>query len=346
LDYKTTIINYKMKITIKNFLNVMKKYLVLAALASVALVGCTKNVVIDASEAELIAFAPVQGLSATRANVDGPISGTAYPEAEHFAAQVLVTGKTADESYINLSEIQKVGDNWRVDGERYYWPKDGSTLDFYAYSPYGAEGLTLNTEVKYGWTIADYTPSTEDLMLADPVLKQTKSGNENGVTTTFHHVLSFIKAVTIHTKDDYSPDMTYELVSLTLDTLNTKGSFDGEATWTVSGTKDVDINDGTMEVTKDSKPVKLVNNGTVENGYYFILPQTAVNLKVVYKVTNASKYTETRTAFLKLAEKLEDGQFKINTAYVLDLEISEDEILWAPKVVDWTTETVGTITVQ
>ena len=100
----------------------MKKYIFMAAVASLAIVSCNKDEVKEVNAGREIDFhtAVTRGTETTIQNL-GKIYVTAYTESENnYFTDVLF----AENAGYFTSDV------------KYYWPNDPTTrLDFYAYSP-------------------------------------------------------------------------------------------------------------------------------------------------------------------------------------------------------------------
>jgi len=162
----------------------MKRYLILAAAALVALAACSKVTPAADSQRE-IGFQVAN--YATKANV-------AFTNADfgtfawHHAEDATVT------PFITNEKVAQKGTEWKTVENTYYWPKTGK-LNFISYSPFSADKAPAVTENTIDWKA--YTVGADDLMYADRA--KDKSENENvytnisgatGVPTLFHHALA------------------------------------------------------------------------------------------------------------------------------------------------------------
>ena len=194
----------------------MKKWIIVAALATAILASCTKNEVrVDAPD-QAISFTTAVGANSTKAMIDN----TAYPTDETFGtfAFYLPTGQSwftnndVAELYIPHSEVKYVDDvdnvhRWTTH-TKYYWPTAGS-LTFFSYSPYDINtSVTCSTETN-GIVISNYDVDgnqDHDVMVADVCADQTTNGSNNGLTgvpTVFRHKLAQIVAFQFNTEEDY-----------------------------------------------------------------------------------------------------------------------------------------------
>ena len=105
--------------------------------------------------------------------------------------------------FINNEEYSKDGSGNFASQNIYYWPgvQQNLSLDFYCYSPYNANGLTLPSTASETGRILEYVVPTDvsqqqDLMLADGTGLKGLPGNHNKVLPlTFNHLLSAVRIV-------------------------------------------------------------------------------------------------------------------------------------------------------
>ena len=217
----------------------MKKNLLFAALAVVAMASCTKNelkVPSTGSDA-VISFQPVVA-NATKADYITNSSISTDPTSFSFAVfawypegggemQRTTTGGTLymNNVPVTYKAIDYDGDTgtgtW-APATTYYWPKNGK-LSFDAYAPADAHAETtpvagkgkFASDIKKGLQIANYTVA--ELVNQYDLLYSTRAKNKNtsvgidnasydGVDIAFNHALSAIE-VTAKTAADYGTDV-------------------------------------------------------------------------------------------------------------------------------------------
>lgn len=334
----------------------MKKFLFIAAMASVALVSCVKNEVIPVNEeGQEITFmtAPV-----TKALVDPQKAFTTTNVfwSWAFLSEETYPGDASTQLYIGTSESQGAlisykNNVWKEQEKFHYWPKDNdSRLTFYSYSINDANGKTFNAApTSLTCTYADGIQMTGydieankniDFMVAE-VMADQKANNDGdeiltkGVKTLFHHELSNVN-FTIKTNAAYA-NRTFTLNSITLNDIVKTADFSQNpstsdplaGTWTAKTTDDISV--GTA-VTFTNSEVAL------GDPQYLFVPQVFTNantVTVVYTITStAPASTETVTVEKKLSEIF--GSWEHGKKYTCNITVSLDEILWDPAVVDWT----------
>ena len=193
-------------------------YIFLVAAAVTA--SCTKNV-IDLPSGGSISFAPVAEKS-TKAIIEG----TSYPTTESFVVSAYHEGSDAyfedlEASYNNSIAL------WETSTAE-YWPLAGS-LDFIAYSPSSASGVTIDSD---GVSATDYTIQTSAQMTTDLCYAEATvadcSNHPESVPLVFNHALS---QVVFRVKAaDYYENTTLSMTSLSIGGIYSVGDF-SEGAW-------------------------------------------------------------------------------------------------------------------
>lgn len=229
----------------------MKKNIIIALAACVALAACTKNEVKPVNVDQEITFQAVVDKAATKA---GTFDNSAtYPIDRPFGTFAFFYTKSGRYTkdapkYIDNAKVENTtsatsGEAWTTN-PKYYWPKQGY-LTFMSYSPYNE----LNTKVTCAPTddamaeikITDWDVNANqdvDIMIADRVdnLKANGSnGGYTGVPTVFRHKLAQIVKFSVKTKEDFrnldennlpqAGSKLFFLKKIELQKIVTKGSF-------------------------------------------------------------------------------------------------------------------------
>lgn len=257
-------------------------YIFLVAAAVTA--SCTKNV-IDLPSGGSISFAPVAEKS-TKAIIEG----TSYPTTESFVVSAYHEGSDAyfedlEASYNNSIAL------WETSTAE-YWPLAGS-LDFIAYSPSSASGVTIDSD---GVSASDYTIQTSAQMTTDLCYASATvadcSNHPESVPLVFNHALS---QVVFRVKAaDYYENTTLTMTSLSIGGIYSVGDFsegawenqDTEYSYTLSSTSTALTYSGTTPVAADVC------------SYLFIPQEFGLNaaLRVGYSITqnvSGNNYTLT-----------------------------------------------------
>lgn len=197
----------------------MKKVLLFALAAGVALAACTKNEVKPVDVDQEITFQAVVDKAATKVGTfDNSVK---YPTDRPFGTYAFFytnengyskdAPKYIDNAQVTNPTLGTSGSAWTTN-PKYYWPKQGY-LTFMSYSPYSE----LSTKVSCAATadamaeikIPDWNVDanqTVDIMIADRVDNQTANGSNDGYTgvpTVFRHKLAQIVKFSIKTKENF-----------------------------------------------------------------------------------------------------------------------------------------------
>ena len=299
-----------MRLRFRNILTIkycnMKKVLFIALSAGVALAACTKNEVKPVNVDQEITFQAVVNKASTKAM----LTGTSYPTDSTFGTVAYKVKKSASELYIPVSEVKYYTGSpayWSTEAP-YYWPKDGSTLTFYSYSPFKySETSSSNaisvTHTKDGLKFTDYSVKNHqktDLMVADKQAGQT--GNTSaaggswaqGVPTVFHHMLAQIVAIKFQTVENASAkpvvvkdyanhhdgnpgneykagDKQFVVTDVFFENFSEQGTLTAEDSWSWSSTGSVTKSYTWYSETDGTKFIG--GQCTPRDTYYLVLPQ-------------------------------------------------------------------------
>lgn len=162
----------------------MKKYLIIAAVAVVAMAACTKSEVLETPKDQNAIEFNTFIHKATKANLTTSSS----------IAEFEVTAMLNSATYFSAVAVSKSSDKWTYDPIQ-YWPATGE-LDFFAWSP-TTSGTGI---VKDAYNVFTVTPASDPVNHYDFVVARTQgekeatSGNNatSGVTINFRHAMSQI----------------------------------------------------------------------------------------------------------------------------------------------------------
>lgn len=321
----------------------MKKLFYFAA-AAVALAACAKNEVIpvNSGENQEITFnvAPK-----TKADPDGH-GHQEFGKGNKFASWAYYLGpnktwkdNSADATeYISGATIsydstEKV---WKAD-KSYYWPKDGGSLTFFAYSlnkddldfkTVNVEGANVkrSTVVCHSNTgiFAHIDLSVDknvDFLVADPATDKKSNVDEgkhfvDGVPTLFRHKLSYV-IFNVKTDKDYSvAKKTFTLKSIKFNNVSNVGGYRDfpsttapiiKAGFTPDGVTTVNYTSGSTE-SPFSQVITSTNSGISSIDNFLYIPQTFADdaiIEVVYTITTtvgSGSVTENVTKTIKLKD--------------------------------------------
>lgn len=345
----------------------MKKVvLILAAAAAVA--ACAKNEVITnfANGEDEITFNVAPKTKALGTNQ------TDFNTANVFTAYALYLGpdKTwaanANEAqlYINNSEISYKNDVWKNQTTPYYWPKDGGSLTFFAYSynkgnmdTAAGTGMGFQTptavegELHYGINGAVDVVANKnvDFLVADIAADKRTNENiytHNGVPTLFKHKLSQV-VFTAKVKEEYA-GKKFEINEITFKEIPFSGSYLQHPEAMSAGTAAADQSYAkgvAQEVTKDAATI-VAKDGEGE-GQILYVPQTfdaAKKLVIKYTVTTNGTVAEKCEQEIKITDMFTEWQ--MGKRYTFNIIFGLNEITWDPAVENWEDVTAHDITIE
>ena len=356
----------------------MKKNIIIAIAACVALAACTKNELKPVEVDQQITFQAVVNKASTKAMIDG----NTYDTGNTFGTVAYKVKDATSELYIPVSEVKYTDGSpayWSTEAP-YYWPKEkGSSLTFYSYSPFnysedGTKTAIPVTAAATGLTFENYPVKDHqqtDLMVADKKAGQTgNTATTNswaaGVPTVFHHMLAQIVAINFQTVEDASVtpgvvkdyangysttgayvagDKQFVVTGVYFEKFYEQGTLTAKASqsWASTG-------DATSSYTwySNETGAKFIDGKcTPINTYYLVLPQDFnddnAKLHVKYEIhtyTSAGAHATEKMDVSVPLKKL-NAKWEMNKKYTYTLNIDLDRIYWDPKVTDWTTESTG-----
>ena len=138
-------------------------------------------------------------------------------------------------NFIYDAEVAKNGDKWTT-SERQFWPMNSDVLDFYAYAPYHAEGITLSSASATGVPTITYDASSQLDLITAMATNQSFSvaATGAGVPLTFNHALTTIK----FEKDDGMPGT---IESISIKNVYNSGTLTIGGSWNFSGVTRSDV---------------------------------------------------------------------------------------------------------
>ena len=335
----------------------MKKFFMFAAMASVALASCTKNEpAASVEQGDAILFNSPVVAPATKAAKTEYTGGDFnvfgyYSEADAYDG--------AGSVYINDAVFTDKTTYFGGKDKTYFWPKNGH-LNFVAYAPSAAAGLTVDKEDETDPAITgpnalvlDYTVQTAanvDLLYSDWALKQTSDDYvENydfkGVDIAFHHALSQVKFLVKGTAA--AETAAVKVGAITLTGLVKEGSlnvpYNGAAAWTPGAATDTYT---VLATAADAASATALTQAGSIKATLLLLPQALTNnvlLNVTYYIPSddPSGYTA-QTTTIKLNTAKDSESLAIETwakeiSYSYTIVFDVNEVKLAPVVeADWT----------
>lgn len=340
---------------------IMKKVFVFAA-AVAALASCAKNEVAltPAAEKSEISYnvAPrTKGLSDTQSDFDkaNVFASWAYylPKGKNWDAN----SADAQDYIVNSTISYQAGTNtWKETGKSYYWPKDGGSLTFFAYSlnkanldlvdsaapdPVTTCGFTCTADGGIQGMINLDVNKNTDFLVADIAKDKTasvKTYSYNGVPTLFRHRLSRV-ACTVAKAENYQ-NKKFELTSINFLKVSHFGTYAQLPTESIAaGTTLADEN-----YTDDTQLITTTATAVDKENIVIYMPQsfadnTDAKIEVKYTITTTVGDNEVKEecTFTKSLKDIFPNNWEMGKKYTVNLTFSLNEITWDPAVEDWTT---------
>ncbi len=356
----------------------MRKNIIIALAACVALAACTKNELKPVEVDQQITFQAVVNKASTKAMIDG----TTYATTNTFGTVAYKVNGSTSQLYIPVSEVKYYTGSpayWSTEAP-YYWPKEsGSSLTFYSYSPFnysedGTKTAIPVTAAATGLTFENYSVKDHqqtDLMVADKKAGQTgNTATTNswaaGVPTVFHHMLAQIVAINFQTVvnalatpvvvKDYANghsstsayvagDKQFVVTDVYFEKFFEQGTLTAGDSWSWESTGSV-----TDSYTWYSNPTgtKFINGEcTPRNTYYLVLPQdfndVTAKLHVKYEIHTYTSDSAHAIEKMDVSVPLKNlnASWEKNKKYTYTLNIDLDRIYWDPKVTEWESDSTG-----
>lgn len=238
----------------------MKKHIYMAAIAALAIVSCSKDEIKDANNGQAIDFRTMM----TRA-AEVTTAGL---------SDIWVTATSQSETnYFTDLQFSRNGDYFKSETS-YYWPSDGSTLQFYAYSPC-EESFAGDVNIdKTSQSVTGFTPAADITDQVDFIVA-TASGSKDdakeGVGLVFDHALSQIEIKALSSNAGY----VYKVAGVRIGKVISKGDFNfASKGWSLSSEKadyEVLYNNAPRTLTEEAQTLM-----ASENDNAMLIPQQLV----------------------------------------------------------------------
>lgn len=319
----------------------MKKIL-LAAVAALAIVGCTQNEEIEnvGNKAEINFGTIVK--AGTRVAVTSNTNFKEFTVSGYKTVGDMSTTPQLAVGFMDNLLVKKSesGNTWGYTGT-FYWPITGK-VQFFATSP--AQPLIIETP---GYPSFPYqikvAASQEDLVAAN-LINQTKI--DNAIVLAFQHLLT---QVNFSIKGD-TPDFTYTVTALKLKGINDKATFKFDGTNTIGSWSELAASAADLAYTYSGSVVVAPTTGdagkttkfeTDNNALFMLMPQTlsGATLEITYTAVltaDSSVKTFDGTKTVNLTGEWGMGK---NIRYTLELTSDASPVKFGePTVGGWTDE--------
>ncbi|MFI3281938.1 MAG: fimbrillin family protein [Rikenellaceae bacterium] len=241
--------------------------------------------------------------------------------------------ESADEaSFMVNQSVTRNDDTWSYSPTKRW----GSTVLFYAYSPYSPDSDTAITpSTSGGELVIDYKVPTDvltqyDLMLSTPIVQSA-----GDVKLTFTHQLSAVSfAIT--------GDGTRKVTAMSVKGLNNYGcltqSSDGAVAWSGVGCDQTQIY--SVEVVADITPSTTPKTLTADGYTLLMIPQVIPTVAAV-EVTTVSLTNASDVQVLSLSFDSTQGEWEANNQYLYTMnittstDVTDVDLELAVEIVEW-----------
>ena len=324
----------------------MKKIL-LAAVAALAIVGCSQNEEIEkAGEKAEINFGTVVK-AGTKAAITETDNFATFTVRAYKTEDKMVAAPALSSVFMNDLLVERTLPNteWTHTGT-FYWPLSGY-VQFFATSP--KQALKVTT----GYPTFDYTIATADKqvdLVAANVIDAEKT--KSAVDLAFQHLLTQIN---FSIKGD-TKDFTYTVTKLELKGAKDKSTFTFNGSEIIGswGTPEISAADVSYVYDKASLSVTPVTADpdketafeATGNALFMLMPQTleGVTLEITYSAAPMSDLTAKTFDGVKTVNLTGTWGMGKSIRYTLKLTSDAADITFNPSVSGWGDETPGTNT--
>ena len=136
-------------------------------------------------------------------------------------------------NFIYDAEVVKTGNRWAT-AEKQFWPMNSDVLDFYAYAPYHAEGITLSSASATGVPTITYDASSQLDLITATATNQALTVAGTGVPLTFNHALTTIKF-------EKSDELPGNITSISIKKVYNSGKLTIGGSWSFAGITRSDV---------------------------------------------------------------------------------------------------------
>ena len=337
----------------------MKKYFFILA-AAAALAACAKNEVtpVLSNENTEIAYNVAPKTKTLAANQENFAQGNVFASWAYYLPkdQTWAANSATSQPYIVNSKISHKDGIWKDQTKSYYWPKDGGSLTFLAYS-LNKGNLTLAGE--HSEFTCDNAGGVQghielmdnkntDFLVAEIAADKTANENQyvfNGVPTLFKHKLSRV-ACTVKKAANYA-DKKFELKEINFLNVATYGSY-GQLP-TEKFTAGTATND--QVYTKAVQEITTTAAAVAAEDVVIYMPQTfadaTAKIQVKYTVTTTvGTGTVVENCVKEFSIKDKFAEWAMGKKYTFNITFALNEITWDPAVEKWEDATAADVTIQ
>lgn len=294
----------------------MNKIFNIAALATLALAGCTKvapEIVVKVEEEHAITFAAVNSIASTKGEYDKANSFGTYAwsksitKGDYFMENVKVAFDAVNGKWFPVST--------------YYWPKE-ATVDFVSYSPYSETPWVNITESKLS---ASASGTLEDYLYANKAVDCTFDNSKEGVATIFHHAVSRVSfnIKALFTSYGTAPDVTTWKITLsnaTLKNVYDAGSVElniseDRQTWTLPSPAIWTVSGEASDRVLVASPTEITTDG-INAAQFLVVPQAVSSMQLVLDYTIVTTLANGNELTESISRTVNMSDFRHNSASI------------------------------
>ena len=315
----------------------MKKIL-LAAVAALAIVGCSQNEEIEkAGEKAEINFTTIVGKT-TRVTPMVTDNFATFKVNAYNTATVDMNAETVlgDKEFMKDITANKSGGTWSLTGGGpFYWPMTDK-IQFFAYSPITVTNYTVPDKGYPSFSYVIKAVELQEDLLAAKVENANNTENKTSVNLAFKHILT-----QINFSAELESGVTYTVTKIEIMDVNNTGTFtygtgdvvgawsslSGKISYEYAGKYDATATDNVADFSTNANALML-------------LPQTLsadAKIAVTYSAVKNGFTTFTGTKEVSLKDKV--WGIGKNLRYTLKLSSDATEVVFTPSVSEWTDET-------
>lgn len=317
----------------------MKKIL-LAAVAALAIVGCSQNEEIEkAGEKAEINFTTIVSKTTRVTPMVTDNFSTFMVNAYNTATVDMGTGVDLSTKFMTDVTATKSGEAWGINKGPFYWPMTDK-IQFFAYSPIGkVTSYTATT----GYPTFSYTiqavDDQEDLLVAK-LENATKTTAGDAVELKFAHILT-----QINFSAKLEAGVTYTVTKIEISGVNNTGTFTyGAGTetgaWSDASGDASYVYGGNYVATADKDNV--VDFSTGANALMLLPQPLATDAKIAITYSAVAGGTTTFTGTKEVSLKDQEWVMGKNLRYTLELPSDATSVTFMPTVNEWGAEESGT----
>ncbi len=338
----------------------MKKYFFILA-AAAALAACAKNEVtpvLSQENTEIAYNVAPKTKAGLAANQENFAQGNVFASWAFYLPkdQTWAANSATSQPYIVNSTISHKDGTWKDQNKSYYWPKDGGSLTFLAYSLNKGNLTLAGTDSHFNCTnthgingaIDLAANKNTDFLVAEIAADKTANENQyvfNGVPTLFKHKLSRV-ACTVKKAAAYA-DKKFELEEINFLNVATYGSY-GQLP-TEKFTAGTATND--QVYTKAVQEITTTAAAVAAEDVVIYMPQTfadaTAKIQVKYTVTTTvGTGTVVENCVKEFSIKDKFAEWAMGKKYTFNITFALNEITWDPAVEKWEDATAADVTIQ